>query len=57
MFKTYYGPMLKAFAALEPQKQAVLHDDLVNLVARFNAAQDGTMVVPSEYLEVVITKK
>ena len=47
MFKTYYGPMLKAFAALEPQKQAVLHDDLVNLVARFNAAQDGTMVVPS----------
>ena len=57
VFKTYYGPMLKAFAALEPPVQAALRDDLLNLVARFNTAQDGTMVVPSEYLEVVITKK
>jgi SAM-dependent methyltransferase len=56
VFKTFYGPMLKAFAALEPPAQTVLHDDLLNLVARFNAAEDGTMVVPSEYLEVVITK-
>lgn len=57
IFKTYYGPILKAFAALEPPAQATLHDDLVNLIARFNVAKDGTMVVPSEYLEVVITKK
>jgi SAM-dependent methyltransferase len=57
VFKTYYGPVHKAFAALEPPAQAALHDDLLNLVARFNAAKDGTMVVPSEYLEVVIARK
>jgi SAM-dependent methyltransferase len=56
VFKTYYGPVHKTFAALEPPVQATLHDDLLNLVARFNAAEDGTMVVPSEYLEVVITR-
>jgi SAM-dependent methyltransferase len=56
VFRTYYGPMLKAFAAIEPPAQAALHDDLLNLVARFNAADDGTMVVPSDYLEVVITR-
>jgi SAM-dependent methyltransferase len=57
IFKTYYGPVLKAFAALEPAKQPALADDLLNLVNKFNRAKDGTMVVPSEYLEVVITKK
>jgi len=57
VLKTYYGPVLKAFAALEPPAQAALHDDLVNLIGRFNAAKDGTTVVPSEYLEVVLTKK
>jgi len=57
IFKTYYGPVLKAFAALEPAKQPALADDLMGLIARFNRAKDATMVVPSEYLEVVITKK
>ena len=57
VFKTYYGPVLKAFAALEPPAQAALAGDLVNLIARFNTAEDGTMVVPSEYLEIVIAKK
>jgi len=57
VFKTYYGPVLKAFAALEAPAQAALHDDLVNLAARFNTADDGTMVAPSEYLEIVIVKK
>jgi len=57
IFKTYYGPMLKAFAALEPPQQQRLHDDLCALVARMNKADDGTMVVPSEYLEIVITKR
>jgi len=56
-FKTYYGPMLKAFAALDADKQRSLHDDMVALIERMNAADDGTMIVPSEYLEVVITKR
>jgi ubiquinone/menaquinone biosynthesis C-methylase UbiE len=57
IFKTYYGPTLKAFAALEPRPQAALHDDIVALIARFNRSGDSTMVVPSEYLEVVIKKR
>ena len=54
VFKTYYGPMLKAFAALDDSKRSHLHDDLVALIARMNKASDGTMVVPSEYLEILI---
>ncbi len=57
IFKTYYGPTLKAFAALEEPKRAALGDDLLALVGRMNRAKDGTMIVPSEYLEVVVTKR
>ena len=56
-FKTYYGPMLKAFGALDPAKQKELYADMIALIERMNEADDGTMVVPSEYLEVVITKR
>lgn len=53
-FRTYYGPMHKAFAALEAGKQDALAEDLLGLAQRFNTANDGAMVVPGEYLEVVI---
>jgi ubiquinone/menaquinone biosynthesis C-methylase UbiE len=56
LFKTYYGPVLKTFAALDPAKQQALQRDLMALVGTFNRADDGTMVVPSEYLEIVITR-
>ena len=56
-FRTFYGPMLKAFAALDPAGQGALTRDLLALVARFNRAGDGSVVVPSEYLEVVVTRK
>ena len=56
VFKTYYGPVLKAFAALEPAKQEELHNDLHALIVRMNRSGDGTMVVPSEYLEIVVSK-
>ncbi|WP_406857318.1 methyltransferase domain-containing protein [Alsobacter sp. KACC 23698] len=57
VFRTYYGPVLKAFAALEPAGREALDRDLEALVARFNRATDGGMAVPSEYLEVVVTKR
>ena len=57
VFKSYYGPMLKAFAALDAANQQGFRNDLLALMARMNRADDGTMVVPSEYLEVVITKR
>ncbi|HXQ08310.1 MAG TPA: SAM-dependent methyltransferase, partial [Bradyrhizobium sp.] len=37
--------------------QQGLRDDLLALIRRMNRAEDGTMVVPSEYLEIVITKR
>jgi hypothetical protein len=57
VFKTYYGPTLKAFAALEPAAQSALASDLLALVGRFNRSGDGSMVVPSEYLQIVITRR
>jgi len=57
VFRNYYGPLLKAFDALEPAKQAALHADIMSLIARFNRSGDDTMIVPSEYLEIVITKR
>jgi len=57
VFKSFYGPVLKAFAALDAAKGESLHNDLHALIVRMNRADDGTMVVPSEYLEVVVTKR
>ncbi len=57
VFKTYYGPLLKTFAALAPPAQEALHDDIMALIARMNHSGDGTMVVPSEYLEVIVIKR
>jgi hypothetical protein len=57
VFRTYYGPTLKAFAALDAGKGHEFASDLLALVGRMNRAEDGTMVVRSEYLEIVITKR
>jgi ubiquinone/menaquinone biosynthesis C-methylase UbiE len=57
VFKTYYGPVLKTLAALPPEGQESLLADLAALIARFNRVTDGTMVVPGEYLEIVIIKR
>jgi ubiquinone/menaquinone biosynthesis C-methylase UbiE len=57
VFKTYYGPLLKTFAALERTAQAALERDLKALIDHFNRSGDRSMVVPSEYLEIVITRR
>ena len=57
VFKTFYGPVLKAFAALDAASQQDLRNDLHALIVRMNKSGDATMVVPSEYLEVVITRR
>ena len=57
VFRAWYGPVHKAFAALPAEKQEQLNDDLHALIRSFNTSGDQTMVVPSEYLEVVIVKK
>jgi ubiquinone/menaquinone biosynthesis C-methylase UbiE len=57
VFKNFYGPMLKAFAALDAANRQALRNDLFVLIGRMNRAEDGTMIVPSEYLEIVIVKR
>ena len=57
VFRTKYGPVLKAFEALDPSGKASLAGDLAALIARFNRATDGTMVAPATYLEAVIVKR
>jgi ubiquinone/menaquinone biosynthesis C-methylase UbiE len=57
VFETYYGPINRAFATLDQQRQTELRNDLYALIVRMNRATDDTMIVPSEYLEVVITKR
>jgi ubiquinone/menaquinone biosynthesis C-methylase UbiE len=57
IFRDYYGPVVKAFAAIDPPAREALEIDLRGLIDQFNVARDGTMVVPSEYLEIVIAKK
>jgi hypothetical protein len=52
VFKSYYGPMLKAFAALDAQAQAALEVEIVRLIARFNRSGDDDGGA-SEYLEVL----
>jgi ubiquinone/menaquinone biosynthesis C-methylase UbiE len=57
IFREYYGPVLKAFAAIDPPARTALEADLHTLLGRFNIATDGTAVIPSEYLEVVVTRR
>ena len=56
LFRSVYGPVHKAFAALDATKAKALERDILALVDEFNVAKDGTMVVPSAYLEVVATR-
>ena len=54
VFRGWYGPVLKAFAALDASGQDALRQDILDLIGRFNAASDGSVSIPGEYLETVI---
>ena len=56
-WRQWYGPTLKAFETVGAAGETALRQDLLDLVARCNVATDGSMVVPSEYLEAVITTR
>jgi len=55
-FRTFYGPVHKAFLALDKTAQAALETDLHATIATLNTASDSSMRVASDYAEVVITK-
>jgi ubiquinone/menaquinone biosynthesis C-methylase UbiE len=56
IFRDWYGPTHKAFAALPPAGQQALEADLLALIGKHNTAGPASLVIPSEYLEVVVTK-
>jgi SAM-dependent methyltransferase len=56
VFRTYYGPVHKAFLSLDDAGRITLERDLTVLIETFNTAIDGSVVIPSAYAEVVITK-
>jgi hypothetical protein len=57
VFRTYYGPVNKTYAALDAEKQSAFTRDVLALMERDNRSGDRTLVLPSEYLEVVIERK
>lgn len=57
VFRTFYGPMHKAYAALDPAQQTELTRDITALLEGMNVAGTDSLVVPSEYLEIVVVKK
>ncbi|WP_208277370.1 class I SAM-dependent methyltransferase [Massilia oculi] len=57
VFRDYYGPLNRAFAALAPSAADALEQDLLALIDRFNTAGPDSMVAPAEYLEIVLTRE
>ncbi|MBV6288772.1 class I SAM-dependent methyltransferase [Pseudomonas aegrilactucae] len=57
VFRTWYGPVHKAFASLDSEKAGALESDLTQLLNDSNVATTSSLLVPSEYLEVVITRR
>ena len=55
-FRTYYGPTHMAFKNLSAADQQVLHQALLDLLAKFNRGGADTLIVPSDYLEIVIVR-
>lgn len=56
-FRTNYGPVLKAFGAIDPDARVALEADIYGLLDELNVARDGSLIIPGEYLEVIVTKK
>jgi SAM-dependent methyltransferase len=56
-FRLWYGPTLRAFAALDEANRDGLRRDLERLWTDHNRATDGTTRVQSEYLEVLAVVK
>jgi ubiquinone/menaquinone biosynthesis C-methylase UbiE len=54
VFRRFYGPTHRAFSALSPSGQVELSDDMALLLGEWNRGGTRSLVVPAEYLEVVI---
>lgn len=56
VFRDFYGPVHKAFGALDAAGQQALERDITALLEQANTTGTTSLVAPSEYLEVVITR-
>jgi len=56
IFRRFYGPVHKAFLALDPARQSQLNDELLALLEKHNRGGSESLIVPSDYLEVVVTR-
>ncbi len=56
VFRDYYGPTHKAFAALAEDARPALERDIIGLLAALNRGGEDALVVPGEYLEIVVVK-
>ncbi|MFO1323862.1 MAG: class I SAM-dependent methyltransferase [Burkholderiales bacterium] len=57
VFRDFYGPTHKAFAALDANGALALARDITALLEELNVAGPESLVVPGEYLEIVVTKR
>ncbi|GAB3371348.1 class I SAM-dependent methyltransferase [Lysobacter rhizosphaerae] len=57
IFREFYGPTHKAFAALDAAGQRTLAEDITELLEQRNVGGRHSLVVPAEYMEVVIVKQ
>jgi ubiquinone/menaquinone biosynthesis C-methylase UbiE len=57
VFRTYYGPVNRVFASLDPEKQASFTIELLELMSSRNQSGDSTLLLPSDYLEVLIDRQ
>jgi len=56
-FRVNYGPMSRAFASLDGQRQDELRNELVSLRSTHNTAAGDATKVDAEYLEVIATTR
>lgn len=56
-FRNYYGPTLRAFESLDSNGREALKSDLEELIGFWNISGDETIVMPSDYLEVVAIRR
>jgi SAM-dependent methyltransferase len=57
VFRTFYGPVHKAFLALDDAGRTALAQDLLKLMGELNQASDGTLLISSAYAEVIVEKQ
>lgn len=56
IFRTYYGPTVKAFEALDGERKQALAQDILTLLRAHHQGGAG-LAVPSEYAEVIISRR